>query len=130
MGNYSNTTCAKSILHKSSHSQEADFSFEQSFTVWLRSTLLLQSIISSIGRLFSECVQNKWKHHVYRFHTKKNQTHKTKQTALVTSEHNIPPGTGVIQLALFFAPWKSTSPRRRRPLFLVSSKNLRGNYRM
>ena len=38
------------------------------------------------------------------FTQKKNQTHKTKQTALVTSEHNIPPGTGVIQLALFFAP--------------------------
>lgn len=36
--------------------------------------------------------------------------------------HYLPPGTGVIQLALFLASAKCTSPRRRRPLFLVSSE--------
>ena len=36
--------------------------------------------------------------------------------------HYLPPGTGVIQLAFFLASAKCTSPRRRRPLFLVSSE--------
>ena len=44
--------------------------------------------------------------------------------------HHLPPGTGVIQLALFLASAKCTSPRRRRPLFLVSSKEGKNRNRL